>query len=146
MEGLNETLLSSWIRLSNSVCNQKLSSEMPYKESLICGILYRHTITHPDTLLTATDLCQIAHMQKSQMNRTLTSMEAKHVIQRERSTKDRRRIFVSLNEDQLGKYHEQHRNLLEMIDKLIVKIGISRAQEAVSLLDSISLYAKEIFE
>lgn len=76
MDNLHESLLNSWLRLSTSINNARLVSEMTYNESLICNILYNQSKT-VNKYLTATDLCRMTNMLKSQMNRTLTQLEKK---------------------------------------------------------------------
>ena len=36
----NEALLTTWLRLSTSISNNRFVSEMSYNESLVCSILY----------------------------------------------------------------------------------------------------------
>ena len=82
---MNEELLEAWLRLSTILCNDRIVSEMPYNEALICNILYRQEMQKEDKKLTATDLCKQTKMLKSQMNRTLQCMEEKKIITRQRS-------------------------------------------------------------
>ena len=89
MREFNEELLESWLQLTGSINNERIVSKMPYNEVLICRILYRNR----SRKITATDLCEITKMQKSQMNRTLTSMEDKNIITRNRSEDDKRKII-----------------------------------------------------
>ena len=99
-KNINEELLGAWLKLSVAINNEKVVSDMPYNEALICNILYRNQIHDPLKKLTATDLCNATKMQKSQMNRTLNNMEEKSLIVRERSELDKRQVFVSLNMEQ----------------------------------------------
>lgn len=39
MKGFNEELLSAWLRLSNTICNERIVTQLPYNEALICNIL-----------------------------------------------------------------------------------------------------------
>ena len=91
----NEALLKTWLRLSTSIINNRLVSEMSYNESLVCSILYSNT--KAGIAMTATELCHFTKMLKSQMNRTLNSMEEKSFITRRRSESDKRLVFVTLN-------------------------------------------------
>lgn len=144
MGEINEELLSSWLRLSTCIVNEKLVSDMPYNESLICSILYKNQMEHPEKKLTATDLCSRIHMLKSQMNRTLVSMEQKNYITRERSTLDKRQIFITLNPEQMDLYQKQHRKILSIIDKLIEKMGEDKALEAIRTFQLIADTAEEV--
>ena len=99
MENINENLLNTWLRLSTSVVNSRLVSNLSYNESLVCNILYHAQKKEPDQLLTATDLCNATKMLKSQMNRTLNQLEEKKLITRIRSSSDKRQLFVKFNLD-----------------------------------------------
>lgn len=92
---MNEELLEAWLRLSTILCNDRIVSEMPYNEALICNILYRRQRQDKKGTTTATDLCRQTKMLKSQMNRTLQSMEDKKIITRRRSDTDKGRSSSS---------------------------------------------------
>ena len=94
MLNTNEALLGAWLRLSTSINNSRLVTDMPYNESLICNVLYRNDLSRPGTKLTATELCAETKILKSQMNRILEQMEEKHLIFRERSPKDKRKVYI----------------------------------------------------
>lgn len=146
MKNINEELLEAWLRLSISIVNDRLVSDLTYNESLICNILYKNMLEHPDHQLTATELCARTHILKSQMNRTLNEMEAKHYITRERSPWDKRQVFVQINPTQLETYHRQHRKILELIDRLTEKIGMDRAWEIVDTFHLIAETAEEVLK
>ena len=143
-ENLNEELLDAWLKLSISVSNERMDSEMPYNEALICNILYWNHKKYPDRLLTATDLCRETKMLKSQMNRTLNNMEEKKLIRRERSNRDRRHVFITLNLEESDIYKKQHAKILHLIDTVIEKFGKEKTMEIISTLKIISDVAKEI--
>lgn len=144
MNPLNEQLLDAWLSLSTAIINDRVVSEMPYNESLICNILYRNQRHSPEKKLTATDLCNETQMLKSQMNRTLNGMEKKGIISRERSTQDKRQVFVTFHLDQAAAYQKQHQQILQMADAIIDRLGTQKAQEAIALFEIISKTAGEI--
>ena len=76
-------------------------------------------------------------MQKSQMNRTLTSMENKKILTRTRSSGDKRKIYVTLNEEQIKVYEDEHERILKIVDKLIERVGKENAQKALELFLSL---------
>ena len=143
-KSINEELLDAWLKLSVAINNEKVVSDMPYNEALICNILYRNQIHDPLKKLTATDLCNVTKMQKSQMNRTLNSMEEKSLIVRERSTLDKRQVFVSLNMEQNEIYERQRAKILEIIDSLTDRIGEEKSEQILELLTMIANIAEEI--
>ncbi len=139
MSNLNEQILDAWIQLTTVIDNNRIVSEMPLNEALICRILSERG----EKNITATYLCELTKMQKSQMNRTLTSMEEKGWIERKRSEEDKRQIFVTLNEEQSAFYREQHEHVLKVVEKLIACIGEEKATQALELFTLISKIAEE---
>ena len=139
MSNLNEQILDAWIQLTTVIDNNRIVSEMPLNEALICRILSERG----EKNITATYLCELTKMQKSQMNRTLTSMEEKGWIERKRSEEDKRQIFVTLNEEQSAFYREQHEHVLKVVEKLIACIGEEKATQALEPFTLISKIAEE---
>ena len=118
---------------------------MPYNEALICNILYRHQMRDKVNKLTATDLCRQTKLLKSQMTRTLRKMEEKNIITRQRSSTDRRQIFISLNPN-ADSFYIQHHKSLRLIDALATKAGPEKSQEAIDLFTYIANMAEEMIE
>lgn len=143
---MNEKLLEAWLKLTTAIVNERVASDLPYNESVICNILYKNYRDTPDRPVTATDLCQKMKMQKSQMNRTLSGMEEKGIISRERSAADRRQILVSLNMDRLEVYQRQHERILALIDRLLAQIGPEKAGDIVDMFTQIANTAEEIIK
>ena len=146
MQNINEKVLSAWLKLSTAICNERIVSELPYNESLVCGILHENAVEHPEEKITATDLCEKTNMQKSLMNRTLNSLEEKGLIFRKRSEKDKRQVFVSMNMENAEVYERQHKNILRVVDEIVEKVGKEKADEVVSLFTLISNKAKEVID
>ena len=118
---------------------------MSFNEIHVCNQLYRAQM-EGNTLLTATDLCQKTGLLKSQMNKVISSLEKREIIVRNRSTEDKRRIFIRLNKDMLSVYEEEHNRVLKFVDLLIESLGDEDAKETVRLLNFISDKAKYILE
>jgi DNA-binding MarR family transcriptional regulator len=146
MQNINEKVLNAWLKLSTSICNERIVSELPYNESLICGILHENATEHPEERMTATDLCEKTNIQKSQMNRILNALEEKGLIFRKRSEKDKRQVFVSFNMENAEVYERQHKNILRVVDDIIEKVGKEKADEIVQLFTLISNKAKEVIK
>lgn len=144
MTKINEDLLDAWLRLSISVNNPRLVTAITYNESLICNILYKHAHNQDETPLTATDLCRMTNMLKSQMNRTLNQLEEKNLISRERSTTDKRQVYVTMNLQQCHIYETQHKQILSILDAVISKLGYERSRDAIRILNAISEVAEQL--
>lgn len=146
MSSLNERLLERWIDLSLSIMNERIVSELPYNESLICNILSRQERNHPGSVLTATELCQMMQMQKSQMNRTLTHMEEKGLIARERSCTDKRQVFIRLSENPESIYQQQHEMILGIVDRVIEKMGEEKAEMLADIFSTLAETAEDVLK
>lgn len=146
MQNMNEKVLDAWLRLSTTICNERIVSDMPYNETLICNTLYQSARECPEKKLTATELCAKLKMLKSQMNRTLNSMEAKGLIFRERSASDKRQVYVGLNMENFGIYWRQHEKILDFVGSLLEKMGKEKADEIIKVLNLITDSAKEVME
>ncbi len=139
-DDLNERMLSAWLRLTTVISNERLVSKMPYNEARICNILSQSA---PDMPLTATDLCEKTKMVKSQMNRTLNSMEEKGLIYKEHSATDRRKVYVYLSPSHQSVFEEEHASSLRLVDSLLTKFGRKKAETLVDELNEISSIAEE---
>ncbi len=142
---MNEELLNAWLRLSTAINIDCFISDMTYNESLICNLLYRNHRCGGQKL-TATDLCAKTNMLKSQMNRTLNEMEKKHLIRRERSTQDKRQVFISLDLSQIEIYEQQHQRILSLIDTLLDRVGREKGDEILALFNEIADTALEVLK
>lgn len=146
MPDLNEQLLDAWIMLSTAIINDRHVSEMSYNESILCNILYRNQTMQPPKRLTATDLCRETGMLKSQMNRTLNAMEQKGIIGRERSTLDKRRVFITFQDDNSAVYQKQHEKIIELADAIIAQLGTQKTCETITLFQTISTIARKVLQ
>lgn len=146
MQSINEKILNAWLKLSTSICNERIVSELPYNESLICGILHKNAKEQPEQKITATDLCEKTNIQKSQMNRILNTLEEKGLIFRKRSEKDKRQVYVSMNMENAEVYERQHKNILSVVDEIVEKVGKEKAEEIIQLFTLISNKAREVIK
>lgn len=144
MNELYEKLLASWVKLSTSVVNTRVVTNMSYNESLVCHVLYENCVSPHPREITATTLCEETHILKSQMNRILTSLENKNIITRIRSNKDKRQVRIDMNLEQSDIFKTQHEHIMKLIDSIVDKIGPETAKEATRIFDIISMTAEEL--
>ena len=140
----NESLLNAWLRLSTSVINPRLVSEMSYNESLVCNLLYTNYSDNPEKKITATDLCNQTKMLKSQMNRTLNHLEKKGIIVKERSPKDKRQIWISFDLEHAHLYKMQHDRILKLVDAIIEQVGEDNASASIQLINALADAADKV--
>ena len=138
MTEINENILSSWVRVMLAIDSQRLIKDMPFNEAVICNILY-----HGEKKMTATDLCEITGMKKSQMNRTLTAMEDKGMIKRERSLNDKRQIYISIDENNKDIYMKMHENTLKIVEKIASKLDKKELEEVIRVFNLVAEAARE---
>lgn len=139
MSTVTELLLDSYLRFTTAISNERVVSELPYNEALICNLLYRRA---PQTY-TATELCEGTRMLKSQMARTLNEMEEKGLILRSRSREDRRQVAVELNRAG-AELFRQHAQTLELVQAIEDKLTPEKMQTLAALLNEAADAAREI--
>lgn len=138
-----ERMLAAWLRVTTSVSQVHQLRDLRYNEALICNILMKNEIEHPGRRLTATDLCRESHILKSQMNRTLQCMEERGIIERQRSTEDRRRVYTRLRPDSVI-YERQHDQVLDTVGAIAARVGVDNVDQIVDMLNAISEAAEEV--
>ena len=134
----SERVLKSWIHMLISVNGERAVTNITYNEAVICNVLM-----HAEQEITATDLCHIMKMQKSQMNRTLTTMEERRMIQRNRSLSDKRQIIIVLNDASDNPYYQEHERIVKYVDRLLDHFGVDKIEDIIQLFDYISKIAQE---
>ena len=134
----NERVLKSWIEMLMAVNGEHAVTTITYNEAIICNVLI-----HAGREITATDLCNIMKMQKSQMNRTLTCMEEKGMIRRTRSLVDKRQIMIEFIDSEENPYHQEHERILKYVDRLLEHFGVDKIEGMIELFDYISKIAQE---
>lgn len=140
MSSATERLLDSYLRLSTAISNERVVSELPYNEALICNLLYRNA----PKAMTATELCEHTRIRKSQMARTLNEMEEKGLILRARSTSDRRHVLVELNREQAAAFFRQHSQTLEIADAIARRLTPEKVHALTVLLNEAADAAREV--
>lgn len=132
MDALDENLLAAWMALSRTINNERMATRMPYNAAQIL-----REIVRAEKPLTATDLCDALMMQKSQMNRSLTYMEEKGWIVRERAQDDKRQIYIRVKEAPLQIYEEQHDDVIGYVGDVAKKLGDEKTAVLVDLVNEV---------
>lgn len=128
----SEELLEVWLRLSCVIDNQRLVSDLPFNEALVCGLLSK--AQEGGGCLTASELCAQTRILKSQMNAILSSLEGKGILIRRRAQDDRRRVELRLLPEGLDRYRAAHRRVLALVDRLIEQLGEETAAQLIPQL------------
>lgn len=139
-----ERLLSAWLTLSSTLWNERVVKGMTFNEAFICNLLTHQRLETPDAPLTATDLCERTRLLKSQMNKLLSEMEKKEYIQRLRSDKDKRQIFIHLTPAGEEAYAQEHTGITAILRALVTELGEEKALRAAETVDEISHALKKL--
>ena len=142
---VEEALLGAWMDMALHIRGNRLVTTLSFNEIVVCSMLYRSMISG-DGMLTATDLGGKTKLLKSQLNKVLTVMEEKGLIERIRSEKDKRKVFLKLREERLTVYLEEHEKVMEIVHQVCMALGEEKTKtlttllaEAVAVVDQFSL-------
>lgn len=138
MKDLNENLLFSWLTVSSVVNNERLAASIPFNEAHVCYLLHRQHLANPNVYLTATELCAQTRMLKSQMNKVLTALEKKNMIERHPSPDDKRKAFIRIVEEHMDAFEATHARCLEIANYVSEKLGPEDTKLAADLFLRIS--------
>ena len=141
----NENLLSAWLNLSASLWNERFVRTMSFNEAFVLNLLIKNAKENPyHTLLSATDLCAKTGILKSQMNRTLNTLEDKGYITRLKNKDDKRVVFVSLTATGRAAYNKEHMHILDIVDKISSELGAEQTDNIVLALNELTTAFKNI--
>ena len=70
-------------------------------------------------------------------------MEEKGIIERQRSTEDRRRVYTRLRPDSVI-YERQHDQVLDTVGAIAARVGTDNVDQIVDMLNAISEAAEEV--
>lgn len=141
---LQEELLYAWMEMSVFIRGNRILSDLSFNEVMICGMLSRQQET--DTPLTATELGERTNLLKSQINHILTGMEQRNLIQRTRSTTDKRVVYVRLTEEGRRIYSLEHSGVMEILKAVYSTFGSEKTQELTSLLKKATAIVNEYMD
>ena len=126
-----EQLLQAWMEMEVCIRGNRLLSDLSMNEMLICNLLYQRRSGDP---VTATELCTRTRLLKSQMNHLLNSMESQGLIRRERNSRDKRAVCVSLCEEAVPRYLREHDHVLEIVGAVCSALGKDDAEALTTLM------------
>ena len=135
MVNRKEALIDAWLKETSVLINHRMVEGLSFNEAFVCNLLNRRRNDGKDAEVTATWLCSETGMLKSQMNKTLNALERKGLILRERSSEDRRKVYIHLREENMEIYHKAHSEVLEFVDKLMEQVGEEKIEEAIAILN-----------
>ena len=140
---LQENLLRAWMGMEVSIRGNRLLSDLSMNEMLICNTLYQRRSGEP---VTATELCGQTRLLKSQMNHVLNRMESQGLISRERSSDDKRVVYVSLQEEAVPRYLREHEHVLKIVGAVCGALGEEDSKTLATLMQKAAAVVSKIKE
>ena len=130
---MQEELLNAWMEMSLHIRGNRILDGFSFNEIMICGLLHRRQVSGQPPL-TATELGDYTRLLKSQINHILTGLESRGLIFRERSTHDKRVIYVHLREEALSSYLSEHKKVLDIVDSICTTLGEEGTKQLTALM------------
>ena len=140
---LQEDLLQAWMSMEVCIRGNRLLSDLSMNEMLICNTLYARRQGAP---VTATELCAKTQLLKSQMNRVLNQMEFQGLIRRERSSSDKRVVYVYLQEEAIPRYLQEHQHVLNIVAQVSAALGQENTEALAALMQKAAAVVSNIKE
>ena len=131
---LPERMLDVYLGLCTALWNNRITMYLPFNEAVVCNFLYKNT-RGDKKYVTATELCDLTNISKSQMNRILENLEKLQVIKRSRSAGDKRIVEITINEDRADIYEREHQKNIGIIQTLQEKFGQEKSERLTSLME-----------
>ncbi len=132
---IDEQMLSSWLRLSVCVRNDRLVKSMSFNEIFVCNILY-NTLSGQE--ISAKDIVCRTGMLKSQVNKVISDLEKKGFVSKHISPNDKRKSLLILTDKGNSAYQKEHRQILLILEKLRLKIGDEQITKAAFMFNELS--------
>lgn len=128
-----EDLLQAFLEMSAYIRGNRLLSNFSFNEIMICNLLYRRQ--REDRLPpTATEITAYTKLLKSQVNHILTGMEEKGLICRSRSLDDKRIVYITLRDEALPLYLQEHDQVLQLMDVIYAAMGAEKVKTLTELV------------
>lgn len=144
MEDINERLVAAWLKITSVLMDHRMVKSMSFNEAFVCNLLNRRMSEANNAPVTATWLCEETGMLKSQMNKTLNMLEEKKLIVRERSKQDRRKVYIYLQEKNIGIYRKEHEEVLNFVKCLQEQAGADKVEELIERMYELADIIKKI--
>ncbi len=139
---LNEDVLEAWVGMTARFKNSRLTQGLTYNESIVLFFAYQRYHSQ-NAAITQKELLTLTQMQKSLLNRTLSSLEEKGLISKRKSESDARIVEIIVNEDAVSAFTEVHLSSLRLIDHIIDIIGEEDARAFVRIYETLKNQEEE---
>lgn len=130
---LEEALLDKWLLITTSIKNNRIVKELPSTEAMVLHLLINN---YPNSV-SVQYLIDKSKMLKSQMNRTIKSLEKKAYIEMTLDEKDKRCKRISITTLGQNIIDEIHKTSIKACQDVISIIGEEDGKKLLSIFDKI---------
>lgn len=134
MENRSLELIQAWIKLSSILKNTRFTKELPYNEAVVMLQLYQAG-SKP---ISIRQITANTGMLKSQVNRTINSLEEKGLLVRCASEGDRRIGYVRCVEERLDTFLQVHTRSMEIANSITQIIGADDADTFIRIVGKLA--------
>lgn len=133
-----ERLLQAWVTLSGILKNNRITTgTLVYNEAIVMLAIYKRYLADGVGLTPVQEIIRETNMLKSLVNRTLNSLEKKGLIERCRSTEDKRTQQVRCVRENINVFLEVHNESLKVAKAVIDIIGSEDTEHFVRIVDKL---------
>lgn len=119
MDDKYHALIQAWVQLSGILKNSRFTKELPYNEAIVMLQLYESC----DQPISIKEITAKTRMLKSQVNRTINSLQEKGLLIRCQVVGDRRVGYVQAVKERLDVFLQVHASSMEIAKKISEIIG-----------------------
>ena len=135
--GLEESLITAWVRLTSALKNSRITQGMNYNEAIVMLSVYDRYRKDGEGLTPFKEIVRETKMLKSLVNRTIDSLVKQNLLERSEGA-DKRTTFVRPVRENLDAYLRVHEQSLDLARKIISFIGEEDAKAVVRISEKIS--------
>lgn len=128
------SLIRAWVRLSGMLKNSRFTKELPYNEAVVMLQLYEAK----GQPISIRDITASTHMLKSQVNRTINSLEEKGLLTRCQVDGDRRLGHVRSVEDRMDVFLQVHSASMQIAQRIRQIIGPEDTEAFIRIVDKLA--------
>ncbi len=129
---MEERLITDWLLISNIIKNNRIINDLPYSEVIIISILKRNKGE-----MSFKDLVSTSKILKSQLTRTIKSLEEKKLIKKITSENDKRLKTIYLTKQGSEAYDSFHVKSLELSKEIIDILGSQDTEILINIFEKV---------
>jgi DNA-binding MarR family transcriptional regulator len=134
MEDTFLQLIQAWVQLSGMLKNSRFTKALPYNESIIMLQLYEAG----EQPISIKEITLRTRMLKSQVNRTINSLEAKGLLERCEGDGDRRIGYVRLRKEQLPLFLQVHAESMHIAQNIRYIVGTEDTDHFIRIVNKLA--------